>query len=164
MGKIPHLPSKNEREIPHQVEIWNFPRGIPPPPPGSVEAGPGTGCGRCLGAGLGMKNTKVKPCLVLRLQVSFAFLFDEPFVSIKGKTNSLMGNWPVQSDVPAHWPRSWFGRLQLQSPFTHWVKALGFWRPRFFLSVKIGARGSQPKRPSTVAGSVGASAKHVRAV
>ena len=36
-GKIPHLPSKNEGEIPHQDEIRNFPRGkIPPrnsPPP-----------------------------------------------------------------------------------------------------------------------------------
>ena len=36
-GKIPHLPSKNEGKIPHQVEIRNFPRGkIPPwnsPPP-----------------------------------------------------------------------------------------------------------------------------------
>ena len=42
MGKILHLPSKNEGEIPHQVEIRNFPRGKfpprnspPPPPPGS---------------------------------------------------------------------------------------------------------------------------------
>ena len=31
MGKIPHLPSKKEGKIPHQVEIRNFPRGIPPP-------------------------------------------------------------------------------------------------------------------------------------
>ena len=38
-GKIPHLPSKSEGKIPHQVEIRNFPRGktpprnSPPPPP-----------------------------------------------------------------------------------------------------------------------------------
>ena len=32
MGKFSHLPSKNEGEIPHQVEIPNFPRGIHPPP------------------------------------------------------------------------------------------------------------------------------------
>ena len=31
MGKIRHLPSKNDWKIPHQVEIRNFPRGKFPP-------------------------------------------------------------------------------------------------------------------------------------
>ena len=62
MGIIPHLPSKNEGEIPHQVEIRNFPPGKfpsrnPPPPPGM-----------CVGGGCQQQPhaSPPTPCLSLR--------------------------------------------------------------------------------------------------
>ena len=56
-GKIPHLPSKNEGKIPHQVEIRNFPCGKipprnPPPPPVCVLYTP------CRRWGIGVPHTK----------------------------------------------------------------------------------------------------------